>query len=403
MLSRPSPISPAGELVRLALLGQRPHAEAGLAAAAARMNDWPQVVRLAQRNRVEAWLLAALDAADLRSAVPPEAWEAMRESVRVSAIRTLAMAPELEVVLQELRGRQIPAMVLKGPTLAERFYPDPALRPYGDIDLLVPLADHAAIAEVLGLLDYAVEEEHGGPRAVQAGTAEFPYETKYVSNNTGLALDIHYDHFQLGLKPLDMEGVWRRAETRRLLGQDVLSPGLNDLLLILAVHVHRHSFERLLWLKDIDLIVRREGARLDWRWLADRAAAEGISSSLASVLRLSRRVLATPLPAGAGLIRSGPLITVIHSLLWSESYLLRDDLRLQRWRRAVQFIPWEGARGAIPSLLFMERRLEKLQAIWARFAHSPTRPFSPRAGPPPGQSPEADCPGTSKKSDTPRG
>ena len=370
-------ISPAGEIVKLALRGERPYAVPGLAAAAACVDDWQQAGALAIRNRVEGWFMAALDAADLRRVVPADVWATMRESVRLSAMRALTMAPALEEVLHELRKSNLPAMVLKGPALAERFYADPALRPYGDIDLLVPLAEHACLAEILGRLDYVVDEEHGGTQAVQSGTAEFPYETKYVGRNTGMVLDIHYDPFQLGLKPLDMEGVWQRAEPRRLYGQEVLTPGLNDLLLILAVHLHRHSFERLLWLKDVDLIVRREGLSLDWPWLADRAAAEGVSSSLATVLRLSRRLLATPLPAEASLIRRGWSTAMVHSLLWNESYLLSDDLRQQRWRRAVQFVPWEGVRGVLPSLIFMERRLDKLRAIWTRLARSPTRPFSP--------------------------
>ncbi|MDX6400427.1 MAG: putative nucleotidyltransferase [Gaiellaceae bacterium] len=58
---------------------------------------------------------------------------------RLAAIASLTAPAVLELVRAAYHG---PAMVLKGPEIAAR-YPDPALRVYGDIDLLVPDAEEA--------------------------------------------------------------------------------------------------------------------------------------------------------------------------------------------------------------------------------------------------------------------
>lgn len=58
---------------------------------------------------------------------------------RAAAMATLALPLQLAWIRQVLDG---PIILLKGPEVAAR-YPDPALRPYGDLDLLVPDPDDA--------------------------------------------------------------------------------------------------------------------------------------------------------------------------------------------------------------------------------------------------------------------
>jgi hypothetical protein len=53
-------------------------------------------------------------------------------------------------------------------------------------------------------------------------------------------------------------------------------------------------------------------------------------------------------------------------LFWRESDLYSPVARRQRWRRAVQFVPWDGVRGALPSLLIMGRRGDKARSLWRR-------------------------------------
>ncbi len=75
-------------------------------------------------------LLAARRWREMGQPVPPE----LLHDERMAAVGTLAAPVILARVRSALGG---PVLLLKGPEVARR-YPDPALRPFGDLDLLVP-------------------------------------------------------------------------------------------------------------------------------------------------------------------------------------------------------------------------------------------------------------------------
>jgi hypothetical protein len=178
---------------------------------------------------------------------------------------------------------------------------------------------------------------------------------------------VHFDHFQIGLKPNGLDGVWERSEPWSFQRAHARRPSLPDLFLLLAVHLHRHGFNRLIWFKDLDLFVRRFGDQIDWARLGEAAAADGVALSLNLALRRVATLLGTELPAGARRLTAGSPSVFLSSRLWDETEALRIDARRGRWRRAVQFVPGDGVRGALPSLLLMGRRLEKVRALQARW------------------------------------
>ncbi|MEX1254787.1 MAG: nucleotidyltransferase family protein [Dehalococcoidia bacterium] len=346
-----------------ALRGDAPAAAPAVIDAALAVRDWDAVAALAHRHGVGPWLLRVVSAPEIAGLVPESAVDALRTQAGASTIAALALAQAMEEALLGLEAEGVPVAVLKGPVIAEQFYPDPGLRPYRDIDLLVPLEASERVAALCGRLGYAVAEDHGGTHAAQHGTCETPFETAYVHTRTGLSLDVHYDHLQVGLRPRELDGLWQRSEAWTFQRGRARRPGLNDLFLALAVHLHRHGFERLIWFKDLDLIVRRAGDQLDWRWLDETARAEGVGASLQHTLWLLQRLLGTPLPGEAAALAR---VSRLHRLLWREQDVIEADERRGRWRRAVQFAPAEGLRGALPSLLLMGRRSDKLRALWRR-------------------------------------
>jgi hypothetical protein len=95
----------------------------------------------------------APEAADdlLRSRV-----EAARREARVRALMLDATLRRLVGALEE---RGIPALPLKGTTLADRVHGDPGLRPTTDVDLLVPRAQIGAAVQALRALGYPAPED----------------------------------------------------------------------------------------------------------------------------------------------------------------------------------------------------------------------------------------------------
>jgi myo-inositol catabolism protein IolC len=88
---------------------------------------------------------------------------------RAIVARQLALDAETAEVVQAVRARGAETVLLKGPAVARTLYPDPARRPYDDIDLLVEPGGDAAAVAVLRASDYtwrgSVEKPDGSVRA----------------------------------------------------------------------------------------------------------------------------------------------------------------------------------------------------------------------------------------------
>jgi putative nucleotidyltransferase-like protein len=209
--------------------------------------------------------------------------------------RSLLLAGELASMLRLLGAREIPCAPLRGIALAERLYDDGAARPSGDIDLLVRKSDLERVAQALASLGFVeVDRRRGFAR-------EFSYTLEMVKDLHGGV--IVEPHWTLAYPPfvdtLDMERVWASCRPGRVAGVDTLLLAPEALLLNLCLHlVHKAPDVPLLWLLDIDRLVRREGGRLDWQELAALACGAGVEGQVLAALRRVAATFTTPLPAG---------------------------------------------------------------------------------------------------------
>jgi hypothetical protein len=138
-----------------------------------------------------------------------------------------------------------------------------------------------------------------------------------------------------------------------------------DQVVHLSVHAQKHGFSRLIWLKDLDLLLRQQ--HIDWNIVRDVAHREGVAASVWYALELTRTLLGTPLPAAA--LRWQPSLAT--RLLYAAVWPARRVTGLQGFlrRRAVQFVPADSWRGMLPSLLLMGRRSARVRAIFIRKSH----------------------------------
>ncbi len=131
-------LSPEWKLVlccaRAPLLGDE-H-EAPLRDLLGRRLDWQRAGVIACQNRVGPLVYSALR----RLPMPPDATPAL-EVVKCAYVATAArnavLFGALKMVLEALSAGRTPVIVLKGAALAETVYPERALRPMADIDLLI--------------------------------------------------------------------------------------------------------------------------------------------------------------------------------------------------------------------------------------------------------------------------
>jgi hypothetical protein len=354
-------ISAEAHFITLATREPANVSDAELRAAATAVADWPSLIDAAAQHRVAAFVQQAVARVSLT--LPPEAQHALRQSALDALARVMLLDNELRRVAGVLAARAIPVILLKGPVLARTIYPAAALRPYGDIDLTVRVADEAEA--VAALLDCDFHEvPHGAEEARRAHAAHVHngagFHRLFVSAGGGALVELHLDPLQLGLQPACEAGRWDRA---------LAVPGLDGVLMLcaedqlvqLAVHAHKHGFDRLIWLKDIDLLLRASHDGLDWDLIDSVARAEGVRSSVWYTIRLARMMLGTPVPPAA-LRRLNPstAIRVLYGLVWPTSRVMALCGHMRR--RAVQLHAADSMRGTIPNLVLMGRRRDRARA-----------------------------------------
>lgn len=178
---------------------------------------------------------------------------------RLAAMVTLA-AP---AVLQEVRAAvDGPVVLLKGPEAAS-YYPDPALRPYQDLDLLVadPPAAHAALTaagfEPIGDASFFIEIHHLRPLQ----SPRFPLYVELHSRPKWVD----------GLEPPPAAELIASARPSSVGIDGILALPAAEHALVLAAHAWAHEpLSRLLRIVDVAAVAgsadRGELERLAERW-----------------------------------------------------------------------------------------------------------------------------------------
>jgi hypothetical protein len=321
-----------------------------VAETAASVQDWTEVVRLAGRNRVTAFVLRAVRGEAIT--IPSAAMDSLVDSVVESVARQMVVDTDLERAARALASASILVMALKGPGLARTVYPERALRPYDDIDLAVEGADVDRVAAVLEAAEFG---EIARTRTSNVKSRDF------VAKLSLTLLELHRDSLQTGLPPRCENDRWRRAlPIPGMTGLVMLAP--EDQLVHLSYHAHKHGFNRLVWLKDIDMVTRGTSAGFDWDLVESVSRREALQSSVWLALDFARALLGTPVPPG--LLRSlepAPTTRALFRLAWPPAnvHALRGHMR----RRAVQLDTAESWRGKIASVVFMGRRPERVRLL----------------------------------------
>jgi hypothetical protein len=224
---------------------------------------------------------------------------AQRGAVRVIHARRLRQElPEIEPVIAEACGTR--PVLLKGPSVADRFYPDARLRPFADLDLLVPRARLRATVDAAASLGYEPLEEFA-PGFAEAHGHDVHVRRRRGSQVTDLEL-----HWRIGDDPatsvLDHDRLSSSAVSLEVAGAGVLAPSIPDQLLCLAVHLLSDRAKRLVWVNDLALTADA-ASEPDWQRAFESADEAGLGWVMHRALDYAARHLRhdrpRPLPPGA--------------------------------------------------------------------------------------------------------
>ena len=236
-----------------------PHAQAVPTLAAllrgerARAIDPGGLAQGATFHNVVGFVLAAAD--EGRVSIPGEVAEQLSRRLAVQVLRSSLLRRELPGVVAVFSRAPLQ---LKGPAVADRFYPDPRLRPFVDLDRLVPR-----------------DELRDGVKALVAAGFE-PLEEFRPGFGEELGHDVHLVRGS-GAGRVDVELHWRVSDDRlgEALAYDLLSSNAGELggalvaalpqqLLVLAVHLLADRAKRLDWVHDLALVA---SAASEEEWL----------------------------------------------------------------------------------------------------------------------------------------
>jgi predicted ATPase len=127
--------------------------------------DWSRLLILAEEHGVLGHLAKAIRELD-PDLVPREIAQRLLERHRAQIFSTLRMSAELFRLLNLFAAKGISVIVVKGPVLGMQAYADPAMRSYGDLDLLVRQRDIRRATESLQAVGYRATVSL---RAIDAG------------------------------------------------------------------------------------------------------------------------------------------------------------------------------------------------------------------------------------------
>jgi hypothetical protein len=184
--------------------------------------------------------------------------------VRAQALAEIAAAMQTE---------NVRPLALKGAALAYMAYPDPALRPMRDMDLLLPRPDLPKAQRILQNLGYAVDPVL--ERITPGKHHHIPGMVKMV-DGLAVSVELHHNLYPptLYYPSMPYERLAASARPFEVCGQTVYSLGLEDML----GHIYRHaagpplllSDLRFISLADITTLVERYFEQINWPLLRRR-------------------------------------------------------------------------------------------------------------------------------------
>jgi hypothetical protein len=216
-----------------------------------------------------------------------------------TAIRNALVYRELAALLGALRADNKPVVVLKGAALTATVYRNLALRPMGDVDLLIRRDDLSEVEKLFERFGYTLEDDYREHKEwYRTHHYHLTFRRKITAAFT-MYCEVHWridrptQHFAI-----DMNGVWGRVAAASFDGLDLLVMSPEDLLLHLCLHICKHrlvgGFRAFC---DIAATIRHYGPSLDWEQVRTRAMEWRIGPFVYVPLRVVQQLLEVEVPA----------------------------------------------------------------------------------------------------------
>ena len=225
---------------------------------------------------------------------PSDVCDALENRSRMAAAQELVRIVETQRVLELLAARRVFPIVFKGAALAHIVYDSPASRPHADIDLLVTRDEIQTVRDVLSAAGYREPP-------LSDGELIFCQFQMAMRDRFGIhhVFDIHWKISMQTLfaDVLTYDEIVAESVPLAALGRHARTTSGPHALILACIHpvMHHRNYPRLIWLCDIDRLVRRMSPAALHRF-ATIALDRGVVNICLRQLRAVHERFATPIP-----------------------------------------------------------------------------------------------------------
>jgi hypothetical protein len=260
-----------------------------------RASEWADFLALMDRQGVGSLAASALLSVDA-DLIPESVRAALQDRVHLGALRAEIQVLELLGILDTLEARGIAAIAYKGQTLSMLAYGRTGVRDSGDLDVLVHESDVTAAEEVLRRRGYRKNSTGVLRPQVEARWPWAYNETEFVSHDGWVFVDLHWRMYPAQYPfRVDPIRLWSRPAQMMLGGREVRVFPAETLVGHLCLHGAKDHWRKLLWLCDIDRVIRVSPA-FDWNEVRALAEESHARRAVGLTLLLVHRFFDTPLP-----------------------------------------------------------------------------------------------------------
>ena len=259
--------------------------------------DWKDVFEVAIRQGIRP-LVQKNVLATYPGVIPEEDRAKLIEIERAAAMHNIFLVKEMGRLMKYLAAKDVSALALKGPALAQMAYGDINLRSYVDLDLYVKKKDFDRVERLLQEDGYAALRKISGLMGIPRRL--YVWQSGQLSFRRGASVfyvDLHRDIMPpLYYYMVDFETFWRRSESLVIAGTEVRSCIAEDVLQILCYHGAKNRWEAMKYICDVAELIR-SNEQLDWDFVLASARKTRGERILFLGLYLAHLLLEATLPA----------------------------------------------------------------------------------------------------------
>lgn len=255
---------------------------------------------------------------------------------------------ESAAVMLAMQAADIPVLVLKGATLANKLYPDAGQRPMADFDFMVPFAETGRAHEILRQCGWKYVEAVPLERTVWSSHA-----SKW-DNKNARQIDLHW-HLLPGWRlPGVDDDVWTRAAKVQIAGSPFPSMSATDLLWHVCAHgAIGDEVPSIRWVADAWMILHHDREPVDWEQFLESVQRRSLGFSVGCALRYLKDGFNAPVS-----------VRVLETL---ESV---PPSWLERWEQRIVSRP-RGLLGALPLHCVNYLRQTRHDSLWQKITGVP--------------------------------